>query len=335
MTGESNTKARKEASRPLAPDCPSLPRLRKALRSALRGAASNGFQIKGFARKSNILRSSFHSEILFCRLADGSRRQIFCKYAVSSPGSHPALKGGVAHEAAVYRYVLQPLPVSHAHFYGQYRNPSTGETWLFIEFLDRTPRVSATAHANAMELAARWLGNFHRANEGRVADSSLSFLGRYNFEYYLGWAERTRSYADQLHQRDPWLAKLCKGFGDAASVLLRAPLTVIHGECTPHNVLIRHKKIYPIDWESAAIAAGEIDLASLTWGWARATVRRCEREYQRARWPQGAPSDFERRLNCARLFWLFRWSGDPGPNERTPSIYRQLRAAGRRLAMIR
>jgi hypothetical protein len=317
------------------PARPGLDRLTHALRSALPTEGMDGHRVKILARKPNIFQSSAHSEILVCRLTEGSQTQVFCKHAVSSSERHPVLKGGVSYEASVYRDVLQPLPVSHAHFYGQYMNPSSGEAWLFIEFLNRTSRLSGTSDADAMELAARWLGNFHRANEPRVSNGSLSFLGRYDYDYYLGWAKRTWSYAGKLRQRCPWLAKLCKGFGEVASALLQPPLTVIHGECTPRNVLIRRRRIYPIDWESAATAAGVIDLASLTWGWPRATVQRCEEEYRRARWPQGAPRDFEWRLNCARLFWLFRWLGDPDPSERSPELFRQLRPIGRQLGLIR
>ena len=68
--------------------------------------------------------------------------------------------------------------------------------------------------------------------------------------------------------------------------------------------------IYPVDWESAAIAAGEIDLASLTDRWPSSIIEQCELEYQHARWPQGAPVEFERRLTTARLYLHFRWLGE-------------------------
>jgi hypothetical protein len=63
--------------------------------------------------------------------------------------------------------------------------------------------------------------------------------------------------------------------------------------------LDEHPAIYPVDWESAAVAAGEIDLAALTEGWPPGFVEQCELEYQRARWPEGPPTGFERRLAAA------------------------------------
>src|SRR5215471_20396413 len=221
-----------------APDYPDLHAVVKALRSAMRREGTGGLEIKAFERKPNILSSSLHSEILVCHLADGRRRQVFYKHSATPPDGHPA-KRGVSYEATVYRDVLRPLPVSQAHFYGAHANPRTGESWLFIEFLDRAPRVSATSYPDPTEQAARWLGGFHRAIEARAADESLSFLERYDRKYYRGWAERTQDIAGRFRQRRHWLADLCKGFGEAASLLLEPPLTVIHGEFTPHNVLIR------------------------------------------------------------------------------------------------
>ena len=66
----------------------------------------------------------------------------------------------------------------------------------------------------------------------------------------------------------------------------------------------------PIDWESAALAAGEIDLASLTWGWDDDLASLCEQEYCLARWPDGTPDDFALRLTAARVFLHLRWLGD-------------------------
>jgi hypothetical protein len=95
--------------------------------------------------------------------------------------------------------------------------------------------------------------------------------------------------------------------------------------------------VYPIDWESAAVAAGEIDLASLTEGWPAGYARQYERAYRKARWPNGAPADFERRLAAARLYLAFRWLANKP--DRPPAAddlwyFRQLRSAGRRLGLI-
>ena len=85
---------------------------------------------------------------------------------------------------------------------------------------------------------------------------------------------------------------------------------MIHGEYYPHNILVTSGRIYPIDWESVAIAAGEIDLAALTEDWSPELVRQCEQEYQQTRWGSACPPDFAQRLAAARLYLCFRWLGD-------------------------
>jgi len=95
-----------------------------------------------------------------------------------------------------------------------------------------------------------------------------------------------------------------------------------------------------VDWESAAVAAGETDLAALTEGpWAEEIVRQCESEYQCARWGSGRPADFERRLDAARLYLHFRWLGErPDSNtadrEKASWRFKELRAIGQRLGLI-
>ena len=120
--------------------------------------------------------------------------------------------------------------------------------------------------------------------------------------------------------------------------LLAAPATVIHGEFYINNILVRRKNVFPVDWESTAIAAGEIDLAALVEGpWRENVVRRCEREYQRSRWPDGAPHDFERTLDAARLYLYFRWLGErPDWTVREATLWRydHLHGTAKKLGLI-
>jgi thiamine kinase-like enzyme len=126
---------------------------------------------------------------------------------------------------------------------------------------------------------------------------------------------------------------------------LTPPPTVIHGEYTPKNVLVRDGIIYPVDWESAAIAVGEIDLAILTDRWPVEIVQQCKLEYQRARWPEGWPVDFERTFDAAQLYLHFLWLGYQ-PDSITSQArgnagrrgyswrFEYLRSAGERLGLI-
>jgi thiamine kinase-like enzyme len=115
---------------------------------------------------------------------------------------------------------------------------------------------------------------------------------------------------EQSEMRPQWLEIVCNRFDEVIEVLCQAPPTIIHGEYYPKNILLQDGLIYPVDWESTAISSGEIDLATLTEGWAPDEVERLELEYQRARWPEGPPEDFHRCLCAARIYIQFRWLGD-------------------------
>jgi aminoglycoside phosphotransferase (APT) family kinase protein len=243
----------------------------------------------------------------------------------------------VAYEAEVYRQVLQPLPISSPKFYGAYKDEIAGEPWLILEYLDDSLRVNDLRDRTLMRAAARWLGGFHRANVSRLSPASLPFLKRYDASYYLGWAKRTSVFAGDLRERFPWLGSLCQRFEDVLDTLLEQPYTIIHGEYYPGNVLYREGTIYPVDWESTAVAVAEIDLASLIEDWPAETARLCKGEYQAARWPEGTPADFERKLEAVQLYWHLRWLGDrPKWTHKTKHLRRftQLQFLGQRFGLI-
>lgn len=195
--------------------------------------------------------------------------------------------------------------------------------------------VKSSTDPDAMGLAARWIGRFHAANESPRHETLPGFLTTYDAEYYRGWARRTLLHADAMRRRLAWLEPLCRRFEDSVADLCAGPLTCIHGEYYPRNILYLDGEIHPVDWESAAIAAGEIDIASLTELWGDDVVRECERQYVAARWPDGPPHDLERRLWHARLYLQLRWLGDhrEGPTSQ-PWRLEQLHEAGRRTGLI-
>ena len=105
-----------------------------------------------------------------------------------------------------------------------------------------------------MKLAARWIGEFHAANEARAAEASRSFLTAYDAAYYRGWPRRAFRLARRLDLPLPWLRTLCKRIEEEIVALAQLPQTVIHGEYYPHNIMFQAGVIRPVDWETAAIA---------------------------------------------------------------------------------
>lgn len=316
---------------------PDLQTLTRILNSILAENGSANDRATVLARQRNPRMCTYPSEIVICQLADGRELQLLCKYEGGRDHRAYGHRGGTAYEAQVYRQLLRALPITTPTLYGAHKDAITGETWLILRYFDRSIRVEDSPDPAVLKAAARWLGQFHKTNEALRSEASLPFLHRHDAEYYLGWADRTSLFAGHLHQRFSWLATLCQRFEDVVVMLLEPPAIVIHGEYYPNNILFYKEKIYPIDWESTAVAIGEIDLTSLTEGWPSEFVSAASAEYQSARWPGGPPPDFQRKLEAAQLYWLFRWLGDRP--ERTThedelNRFEQLGILGERLGLI-
>jgi thiamine kinase-like enzyme len=202
---------------------------------------------------------------------------------------------------------LQGLPVPVPAFHGVFACPQAGGTCLVLQYLEAGIRVSKLPVPDAMPAAAAWAGSFHAWNEERLRRLDFPVLTRHDTDYYVGWSRRTVRHAGAVLAEQPWLGTLCRRYEDRVSVLTSRSPTVIHGEYAPHNVLWHEEGIYPTDWESAALAAGEIDLAFLVQGWDEETINRCVQCYRQARGPSSATARFDEAFGVAQLYVLFRW----------------------------
>jgi Ser/Thr protein kinase RdoA (MazF antagonist) len=181
---------------------------------------------------------------------------------------------------------------------------------LVFDDLPGAVRVSKLPATRGLCGAAAWIGRFHASHALHAKNEAAIPLLRYHLDYYLGWADRTRRFAALEGPEPHWLAGLCRSFARVAQLLVDGSLTVIHGEYYPDNVLVRETVVHPVDWQTAAVAAGEIDLAALTERWPRAVAEQCERAYRSARWADETPASFHDTLLAARLYLHFRWLGD-------------------------
>jgi len=291
---------------------PDAQALATALAAVLGSNGLPGGGIEVVRRTPNPYARTFPSEIVAYRQQLLGEGQVFCKYMLQLNEDHKdhASRGGIAYEAMVYDRVLRSLPLSVAAYHGMYTDPVTGGHWLIIQHVPEGVELSLDVDGTAMARAAAWVGRLHAVGEERRAAVSWPFLIRYDRDYYKGWAVRTAEYGGPWNCRFPWLHGLCRRFDKVVDEMLAVPATLIHGEYYPHNILSSRGAIYPIDWESAAIGVGEIDLAALTDDWPADVVRACERAYQQARWPYGPPAGFAKTLANARLYFRFRWLGD-------------------------
>jgi len=324
---------------------PELPTLTMRLTEALQGKSSLSAPLTVLDRKLPPMMSTFPNEAVTCRFADGRKRRLFVKYGAGVSHDSFGHRGGISYEGKVYDRILRDYPGFRPKYLGTHTDARTGESWLVLEYLARCVRVmdiavdEASCEPLAMVQSARWIARFHAAQEAFAADRASSFLKQYDEKYYRGWSRRTARLTRPLHKVHPWLPELCKKEAAWIPLLLNPSRTVIHGEYYGKTLMFRKNTVFPVDWESTAVAAGEIDLAALTEGvrWPARVVERCVQEYQQARWPQGAPSDFCKTLDAARLYLHFRWLGEREDwtfQQKALWRYDNLRAVGERLGLI-
>jgi hypothetical protein len=333
---------------------PTLPALTSGLNSILNANGTRYGKVTITGREQ-IEEGSFPKELVTCRVEDGRRLQLFCKYTAGYSHASHGHRGGVPYEANVYRHVLQPLRVSTPGFHGMHSGADRNDVWVVLDYIPNTLLLNQPADPDmAMVVAASWLGRFHAQAEKLLPSPAI--LSTYDADYYRGWSGRTLEFAHDNDIELDWLRPLCAHFDEIGPQILSAHQTVIHGEFYPRNILFRDYRIFPVDWESAAVAAGEIDLATMTDGWAGEVADRCVTAYQIGRWPNGVPKSFAERLSWARLYLQLRWLGDCGragwscANCREDSAapvkksvkadyeavlrFEELRAAGERLGLI-
>lgn len=278
---------------------------------------------------------TFAAEVATCRIGQDVVR-LFCKHTGANAPETTRARGGVSYEASVYRSVLCSTDLPRAGFFGSW-SPDANESWLLLEHLDGASPIDQSEHPeDAMIAAARWVGRFHAATSALAGDASSS-LPSYDARYYAAWAARTERFAAPIVRDRPWLPDVCASWPAFAAELAAAPRVVVHGEYGPQNVLYRNGTVYPVDWETAAFGAGEIDLAFLTDRWPRVLTETCVAAYRSARWHDGAPKGFDRVLEIARVYTSLRWLGDrrdwtlhPNSTER----FDRLERLARRLEMI-
>lgn len=267
-------------------------------------------QLAIISRKPNQYQSTYPSEIVTCRRVDGQKIDLFCKYSEQCNHDAHGHRSGVQYELEVYRQLLQVLDISRPTLYGIYQESTNRRTGLILEYITDGAIVSESNDPDAMIKAARWIGEFHSLCEARVSGPELSFIKVYDSDYYSGWARRTMQINRQSKLAGRWLDAVCNRVDEVVEILCASNPTVIHGEFYPKNVLYRDGLVYPVDWESAAIGCGEIDMATLTDKWDQDTKQALEIEYENARWPEAPPRDFRNTLCASRIYMQLRWLGD-------------------------
>jgi hypothetical protein len=163
-------------------------------------------------------------------------------------------------EVETWRRLLAPAGVGPRLF-------GSGKGWLLVQ---RAAGVDL-AHVSMpgpWELTAGWLGrmhgHFHRAGRLQETNPYLLELGRSWFAAWCGRALVTLACSPDPRARR--LLRALEHYHRVTRELAALPLTLVHGDLRPANVLVdvAHRRVWARNWASAAVGPGVLDLAMLT-----------------------------------------------------------------------
>ena len=324
----------------------------KALEHALSQHFGVVRSIAKLERRPSPYRTSFALEELDLLLDDGTRLQLMFK-DLGSQGllavarqAKPAFLYDPLREIETYRAILAPNRIGAATCYGAVIDPLLGRYWLFLE---KVPGVELyqVGEFTTWQQVSRWLAVMH----GRFAEDVKLLTGAahlliYDRDFYRLWVCRAQEFlrhGKALESRDVRrrFDRLTAGYDRVVERLVALPITFIHGEFYPSNVLIQETaaelRVCPVDWEMAAVGPGLIDLAALTAGrWtgekriALAMAYRAELVPNEG-WPP-APEVFLAALDYCHLHLAVQWLGwasdwSPPPEHAQDWLFEALRLA--------
>lgn len=301
--------------------------LLEGLRSVLCSDAEDR-ELEIVARSVNPSASSCPSEFVTVRTSDDVLARLFCKFDASPEVAVGVHRRGLRYEELVNRQILAHLGGSTPRFVGSFRVRACELLCLVTEAIPAAARVSRWGAARLPEAAA-WIGRFHARSQALLARETPAFLARYDENHFARWTHEVHNVADDLGLAPPWLSDVLAGYERSIALLRRESPVIVHGEYYPSNVLASLAGVHPIDWESAGIGPGVIDIASLTMGWPAADTARAIRAYVDSRWRGAAPEHFDASLMLARFYLCLRMLGDrPKQTEKGggPSFFDYIRA---------
>jgi len=272
-----------------------MPLTNQQLSIALQGVLAE--PVRELKRTPWSYRSSFPIEELEAVVQDRPLRLLFKD--LSAPRTKPAFVLDPAREIAAYLEVLGPGAVDAPACYGATSDPAA----LFLEVVEGDV-LWQVGELQAWEQAARWLADLH----GRGLEDRAARLLRHDAAYFRAWLPRARAFAPAGS-----LEGLAPAYERVVQRLASWPVSFVHGEFYPSNVLIQGRRIRPVDWEMAGVGPGLLDLAALSsGGWdeesreglARAYFEACSPALRGSGW-----DDFLDALEHCRLHLAVQWLG--------------------------
>ena len=175
-------------------------------------------------------------------------------------------------EIEVYRRVLRHSRDGTPKLLGGVISARRPRHWLFVERV-RGIELPQVGDFGIWLATAAWLGSFHRRFASAAARRGLqrARLLDYDRELLGLWTDRIRrrlATGALTPRRD--VDRVLDAYERSLPELAKLPRTLIHGELFPANIVVdaaaKTPRICPVDWETAGVGPGLIDLAMLAAG---------------------------------------------------------------------
>jgi hypothetical protein len=268
-------------------------------------------------------RTSFHLVDLEIELEDGSVLRLLLKdlgmrnLHETARRVKPDFLYNPLREINTYKELLAKNRLGTPQYYGAVVRPDEDLYWLFLEKVSGS-RLCQAGDYSAWLRAARWLARLHTRFMGASDTLARSApLLHYDAAFYRLWLERVERFQVAVLRQAVW-ETLAGTYDRAIERLIRLPSTLIHGEFYASNILVQEaqegRRICPVDWETAAVGPGLIDLAALGSGaWAEHERREMAAAYHDTLLSEGWPGlpldDLLLALDDCRLHLAMRWLG--------------------------
>jgi hypothetical protein len=177
-------------------------------------------------------------------------------------------------EIDVYRRLLPLAPAGPPRLLADGGADSPDGPWLMLERVEGI-QLRHVGEVSAWEAAARWMGAFHAefASRHRIAGAEALGLPRFGADLMH---QTFVSAVREIHRRtSPRVAgaaigAIARSHPRVVQLLARGGPTLIHGQLYPSNIIVSvgagRRRIAVLDWETAAIGSGVVDLAALVEG---------------------------------------------------------------------
>ena len=243
--------------------------LRLTLERLLQAGKRRSLKVSSIKCEPSPFATLFPAEVLTVSLGNEDEVSFFVKHLGSEQSDHPD-KQCRDREILVYEKLLQKNHLPAVKYYGSRWNEMTKRREVFLEYIDDwNLKYHNLEH---WFTAARRLAHLHAYFATRAERiSDCDFLLRLDDRYLCEWANRALSVvADQSAELATELACIVDNYKRVAEVLIRQPLTLVHNDLAPKNVIADRSsspaRICFIDWEMAGVGCGLMDLVHLKYG---------------------------------------------------------------------